>query len=555
MTQAAGQGGAFEEVYAEPSATPSPTSPSPPPSSRPTHTAVRRSSAPSTPHPPYRRVPSTPPSSPPSSPPTQTSPPPAAAPTTARPAKPAALPPAPKQDNIFERMVPHEPSAEAGVVGSVIIDPDCIDNVISFLPNGKAFFNEHNGAIYEVVLELHQAGKPIDAMILHITLKNKGLLNQIGGVEYLTTLANAVPTSAHAEYYAAIVLEAARKRSIITAATSMLRDAYESQDTSDVISNRALASIDVVNAPLAALHKTSAEMMDETFAQLERAESGDRGIPYPFLKLQGLTMGMHRGESILIAGRPGTGKSAFAQAIIEHVSIDLADFQDPYPTAVFSLEMATKDWGMRLLCSRSGVPIAKIRRGGPFTREERDAMRRANESIRNAPIYPDDHAGLTPALLRSKLRRLVRKQGVRLAVIDYLQLMEAGKKTDVREQEVAYISRQCKNLARELDIPILLLCQLNRQNVTQKRRPEVSDLRESGSLEQDADVVLLLHREWEMHKGDPEWVRNNFDKEHIAECLIRKQRNGPCDDCELVFYGPTTSYMDRETAFTRGILS
>jgi replicative DNA helicase len=485
-----------------------------------------------------------------------TTPPPA---TTARPAKPPERPapaptPAPAPENIVDRL-PKELSAEAAVVGSIIIDPDSIDGALPFLPNGKLFFREENGLIYDVLVELHQAGKPIDAMILYRTLAHKGILEQVGGIDYIKELANAVPTSAHAPYYAAMVLEAAQKRAIISAGTTLLRDVYDSQDNAETLCNRALATLDTVNAPLVAAYKTSAEMMDETFEQMERAEKGDRGLPFPFFKLQGLTMGMHRGESILVAGRPGTGKSAFAQAIIEHLSIDLADIQDPYPTAVFSLEMNAKDWGMRLLSSRSGVPIQKMRRGGPFTREERDGMNRAKEAIRNAPIYPDDHAGLTPALLRSKLRRLVRRQGVRLAVIDYLQLMEAGKRVDVREQEVAYISRQCKNLARELDIPIILLCQLNRQNVTQKRKPEVSDLRESGSLEQDADVVLLLHREWEIHKGDHEWIRNNFDKEHIAECLIRKQRNGPCDDVELVFYGPTTSYLDKETAFTRGILS
>jgi replicative DNA helicase len=450
---------------------------------------------------------------------------------------------------LLDRLPPHNLSAEAGVLGSIIIDPDVMDGVKLFIRDEHAFFKEEHQTIYRVLGDLHAAGKPIDAMILFSTLKNQNILDQIGGIEYIKELANAVPISAHAEYYAGLVAEDARLRTVISASSRAIRRAYDHESNAEEICNTTVAEIEATATVSANAFMTSAEMMHATFERQERISKGDWGLPFPFFGIQEKTMGMHGGELIYVAGRPGTGKSALAQAIIENLAIDLPVSE---PVAVFSLEMSKEDWGMRMLCSRASIPLNKWRRG-LLTKEELSEMHRALGDISRASIFINDRPGLTPSRLRSELKRLKKHHGVRMAVIDYLQLMEPGKKCSSREQEVAYISGQCKNLARELDMPLMMLAQLNRESEKDKRRPRQSDLRESGAIEQDADLLMLLHREWKLYEGDAEWQQHNWEKEHLAEVIIAKQRNGECGVHKVCFYGPTTSYMDLDTARRRGI--
>ena len=262
------------------------------------------------------------------------------------------------------------------------------------------------------------------------------------------------------------------------------------------------------------------------------------GLSSGFLELDNLTSGLQKGEMIIIAARPSVGKTSFAMNIIEHVGIDLKK-----PCAVFSLEMSKQQLAQRMLCSRSGVDSHKLRRG-MLTKQDKDRLGYAVGDLSAGQIFIDDTPGLTLMDLRTKARRLKLQYGIEILALDYLQLMECPGKADNRQQEIATISRGVKALARELSVPVLCLSQLNRASESEQRLPRTSDLRESGSIEQDADVVMLLHREAVMHRGDQEWADANPDKVNEAQVIVAKQRNGPCDTVKLTFIGAQTRFVN-----------
>ncbi len=460
-------------------------------------------------------------------------------PTTARP-KPFGLAGGTDAATVIDRMPPHDLSAEAGVLGSMIIDPQVIGPVCMFLQKHEMFFKEENQTIFRVLTELFESNTPVDAMILHSTLKTKNLLEQVGGIEYIKELANAVPTSAHAEYYAAIVKEKAMLRSLISACTSTLRDCYESGDPAATVLDRGEGRIFEI-----AQQKTSnqavplTDVLHETFEMLDR-QTGEHlsGVPSGFIELDNLTSGLQRGEMIIIAARPSVGKTSFAMNMIEYVGIDREK-----PCAVFSLEMSKQQLAQRMLCSRSGVDSHKLRRG-MLSKQDRDRLSYAVGELAKGQVFIDDTPGLTLMDLRTKARRLKLQYNIELICLDYLQLMEAPGRADNRQQEIATISRGVKALARELNVPILCLSQLNRASESEQRLPRTSDLRESGSIEQDADVVMLLHREAVMHRGDQEWMDANPDKINEALIIVAKQRNGPCDNVKLTFLSGQTRFVN-----------
>ncbi len=463
--------------------------------------------------------------------------------TTARP-KPFGIAGAPGDvaQGLIDRMPPHDLSAEAGVLGSMVIDPQVIGPVCMFLQKGELFFKEENQIIFKVITELFENNTPIDAMILHSTLKTKSLLEQVGGIEYIKELANSVPTSAHAEYYAAIVKEKAMLRSLITACTTTLRDCYESGDAAASVLDRGEARIFEI-----AQQKTSnqavplTDVLHETFEMLER-QTGEHlsGMASGFIELDNLTSGFQKGEMIVIAARPSVGKTALAMNIIEHVGIDLKK-----PCAVFSLEMSKQQLAQRMLCSRSGVDSHKLRRG-MLSKQDKDRLGYAVGDLSQGQVFIDDTPGLTLMDLRTKARRLKLQYGIEIIALDYLQLMEGtgGGRSDNRQQDIASISRGVKALARELNVPVLCLSQLNRASESEQRLPRTSDLRESGSIEQDADVVMLLHREAVMHRGDQEWRDANPDKLNEALVIVAKQRNGPCDNVKMTFLEGQTRFVN-----------
>jgi replicative DNA helicase len=441
---------------------------------------------------------------------------------------------------LSDRMPPHDLHAEAGVLGSMIIDPTVIGPVCMFLQRADMFFKEENQVIFRVLTELFEANTPIDAMILHSTLTTKGLLDQVGGVEYLKELANAVPFSAHAEHYAAIVKEKAMLRNLVTACTATLRDCFESGDPAATVLDRGEGRIfEIAQQKVSNQAVPLTDVLHETFEMLER-QSGEHlsGVPSGYIELDNLTSGLQKGEMIVIAARPSVGKTALAMNIIEHVGIDLKK-----PCAVFSLEMSKQQLAQRMLCSRSGVDSHKLRRG-MLSKQDKDRLGYAVGDLSQGLVFIDDTPGLTLMDLRTKARRLKLQYSIELIALDYLQLMECPGKADNRQQEIATISRGVKALARELNVPVLCLSQLNRASESEQRLPRTSDLRESGSIEQDADVVMLLHRESVMHRGDQEWRDANPDKLNEALVIVAKQRNGPCDNIKLTFLEGQTRFVN-----------
>src|ERR1035437_7683029 len=442
--------------------------------------------------------------------------------------------------NLIDRLPPHDLSAEAGVLGSMIIDPQVIGPVCMFLQKPEMFFKEENQTIFRILTELFEKNIPVDAMILHSTLITKNLLDHVGGIDYIKELAGAVPTSAHAEYYAAIVKEKAMLRSLITACTSTLRDCYDSGEPAATVLDRGEGRIfEIAQQKISDRPVPLTDVLHETFEMLDR-QTGEHfsGVQSGFIELDNLTSGLQKGEMIIIAARPSVGKTSFAMNIVEHVGIDRE-----MPCAVFSLEMSKQQLAQRMLCSRSGVDSHKLRRG-MLSRQDRDRLSYAVGQLAKGQVFIDDTPSLSLMDLRTKARRLKQQHDIELIALDYLQLMEAPGRAENRQQEISSISRGVKAQARARNIPILCLSQLNRASESEQRLPRASALRESGAIEQDADVVMLLHREAVMHRGDQEWADANPDKINEALVIVAKQRNGPCDTVKLTFLAGQTRFVN-----------
>jgi replicative DNA helicase len=400
---------------------------------------------------------------------------------------------------LIERMPPHDLSAEAGVLGSMIIEPACVGNVCAVLRTGRVFFKEENQVIFDVKV-----------------------------------LANAVPIAAHAEYYAAIVKEKAIVRGIISAATATLRDCYESGDNAAEISDRFEQRASQVSADkTTGVPQKLGDILHETFER--DGQAGDEGFDTGLIELDNVVR-LYRGHMMLLGARPSHGKTAMAMGFVEHLSVDCGK-----PSAVFSLEMSKKQLSTRMLCGRSGVGWRRLN-GGQLSSDERDRVVHATGQLHAAPIFIDDTAGQTLFDIRSKARRLKKEEGIELIVIDYVQLIE-GAEGENRQQQISATSRGIKHLARELNIPTVALSQLNRLSESQDRMPRTSDLRESGSLEQDADEVVLLYRHAVAHRGDDEWANNNPDKINEALAIVAKQRDGPCENVKLNYIADRTRFV------------
>jgi len=458
-------------------------------------------------------------------------------PTTARPRLVGSAGSA--SDNLIDRMPPHDIGAEMALLGSMIIDPQVIGPVCMLVPTGDVFYKEEHQVLFKVVCDLFEKNVPIDALLLHSTLNTLGLLDRAGGYDYLKEILGTVPSAAHAEHYAAVVREKAMLRKLISACTQTLKDAYESGEAASIVLDRGEKRIfDIAQQKISAEAVPLTKVLHETFEMLDR-NTGEHysGIPCGFVELDNLTSGMQRGEMIIVAARPSVGKTAFAMNIAEYVGVDIKK-----SVAVFSLEMSKQQLAQRMLCSRSGVDSHKLRRG-QLSRQDRDKLSYAVGELSQGQIFIDDTPGLTLMDLRTKARRLKLQFGIEFIVIDYLQLMEAPREEN-RQQQIASISRGVKALARELEVPVMCLSQLNRASESENRMPRTSDLRESGSIEQDADVVMLIHREAVMHRGDQEWIDANPDKVNESQIIIAKQRNGPCDTVKLTFLSGQTRFVN-----------
>jgi replicative DNA helicase len=436
------------------------------------------------------------------------------------------------------RTMPQSKQAEAGVLGSMIIDPECIGEVVELLKEDSFYSLEHQ-VIYNAILSLYEKSKSanvaIDGMLLLEQLKSTNQLEQIGGAEYLKKVIETVPSSANVAYYAKIVREKQFLREMIQAATEILDESYDqSGEVRDKIDHAEQKIFAITNENASGSASSLVELVSEVYELIEKRQDVHiTGLPTGFDELDELTCGLQNGEMIIIAGRPSMGKTALALNIAEQIGVDAKN-----PLAIFSLEMGKQQLAERLLCSRSKIDAQLVRRG--FLRDEdyKKLIDGCGE-LSQSNIYIDDSAGLSPLEIRGKARRLKSMHDIKCILIDYLQLMSAGSlRVESRQQEITMISRYLKALARELNVPVIVLSQLNRTPETREdHRPRMSDLRESGSIEQDADVIMLLHREDYYHQNDP-----NYDKNNSAEIIIAKQRNGPTGTVKLTFLEQFTRF-------------
>jgi replicative DNA helicase len=435
--------------------------------------------------------------------------------------------PAPSPLNaIAQRVPPHSLEAEVCVLGSMILESATIDIIVQ-ITRSEDFFRPGHRIIFDVICRMHNSGKPIDLVTLNEELERASLLDRVGGTDRLVELAEGVPSTANAEYYARIVRDKALLRTLIANNQQITQDAYESQEEPAEILDRAEHRIFEISSRQIGDHAVSIEnLLQQTFETLSNADgSMVTGVATGYFKLDELTAGFQRSEMIVIAARPSIGKTALACNIAEYMAVE-----DGNAVLMFSLEMSKEQLAQRFLCARARYSSARLRRGN-ISAEDWTRLQMAAGDLEKAAIFIDDSAELNILQLRAKARRMKAGHDIKCIFVDYLQLMAPMGRTESRQQQIAEISRGIKALARELDIPVVVLSQLNRGPEDREgHRPRMSDLRESGAIEQDADVVILLHREDYYHRGEQDYEPNN-----VTETIIAKQRNGPIDTVRLTF--------------------
>jgi replicative DNA helicase len=424
-------------------------------------------------------------------------------------------------DPLLEKVPPHSLEAEMSVLGAMLLSSEATGIAVQYL-DADCFYRPQHRALFTAVVKLYDQAKPVDLVILREALRASGQLEEVGGDSYLVTLADSVPTLANAEYYARVVKEKALLRGLIQAAAEIIRDSQEQSGPVDDILDRCEKRIfDIAEKKIVNQAQDVRTILSQLMQTLDfQGGRAITGVPTGLADLDDRTRGLQPGEMIVLAARPSVGKSALALNIAEHVACDTR-----VPVAFFSLEMSKEELALRLLSSRSRVDGQRLRKG-ILSDAEAARIRDAGEYLYQTPLYIDDTPALRVLDLRAKARRLYLRHDVKLIIVDYLQLMSSPR-SESRQVEVANISRGLKALARELKVPVLAVAQLRRPGATQPREgviPQLSDLRESGAIEQDADVVLLLDREATRHKfGTPEYeaVANK------ADLYVAKQRNGP----------------------------
>ncbi len=439
---------------------------------------------------------------------------------------------------LFDRLPPHAIEAECALLGAMILDGQVIGEVVQILDGAGDFYKPAHAAIYQTLVELYDHNQAIDMVQLNQRLKDRGELEPVGGVQYLIELAESVPSATSAPYYARLVKEKSVLRRLIDAAGRILQRAYTSGEPVDELLDEAEQHIFQLAESKSSTEATDLNtLLQETYARLE-AHDGRAltGLESGFFELDEMTSGLQNGEMVIIAARPSMGKTALALNIAEHVAADTKQ-----PVVLFSMEMSKQQLAQRLLCSRSQVDSQRLRRN-MLSEDDWQKLQIAVGQLGEAPLFIDDTPGLSLLALRAKARRIAARHHVKLVVIDYLQLM-SGAKADSREQEVSSISRGIKSMARELNVPVICLSQLNRGPESREgHKPRMSDLRESGSIEQDADTVLMLHREDYYHRGEDGYAEDNS-----AELIISKQRNGPTGTIKLHFNSATTRFGNLQT--------
>ncbi|MBI2557356.1 MAG: replicative DNA helicase [Planctomycetes bacterium] len=425
-------------------------------------------------------------------------------------------------ESILERTMPQSIEAEMSVLGAMILDNEVISLVIPIL-NKLSFYKTAHRELYQAIVDIYDKGQPVDLVVLREELKKRSLLEKVGGVEYLMELEESVPTIGNVEYYANIVREKAIKRNLIEVAATIQKQSFEeSTDTEHLLDASERAIFDITQKKFNTASTKLNEILKETFSRIENLhdrQSRLTGLSAGFYDLDDITCGLQPSELIIVAARPSMGKTSLVLNVVEHVGV-----VEKKPVVIFSLEMSAQQVAQNMLCSHARIDAHKLRMGFLDDKQWSD-LSYGLGSLSEAPIFIDDTPGLTVLEMRAKARRLKAQYDIQLVAVDYLQLMESSREEN-RQQEISVISRGLKSLARELKIPVIAVSQLNRSVESREgHRPRMSDLRESGSLEQDADVIALLHRD---NYYDP-------DKDNTAELIIAKQRNGPTGVVKLTF--------------------
>ena len=432
-----------------------------------------------------------------------------------------------------ERVPPHSIEAEMAVLGAVLID-NAAYSVITESLTEEAFYKQAHQRIFQAMEHLSQKSEAIDVLTLSEELKRMGAYQTIGGPTYLTQIMDNVHTAANAEYYARVVLDKYLLRKLISISGVISNRAlHGSEDASEVLDEAERLIFEVSERGIRKGFEPIGRIIKEKFGNLERLSErgGVSGLPSPFDELDAYTSGFQKSELIIIAGRPSMGKTSFALNVAQHLVI-----KEKIPVGVFSLEMSAEQLVMRLLCSEARVDSHRLRMGH-IKHSEFAELAIVAGYLSEAPLYIDDSAGVSMMELRAKARRLKAEVNVGCILIDYLQLITVREPTENRQQQISVISRNLKNLAKELDIPVVCLSQLSRAVESRggDRRPMLSDLRESGAIEQDADTVLMLFRP-EVYEGE------ESERAGMAEVIIAKQRNGPTGTVKLAFVKEYTRF-------------
>lgn len=434
------------------------------------------------------------------------------------------------------KLPPQFPEGERAILGGLLLDNDALPKVVAVL-QPEDFYREPHRVIYRAMLHLFNKNEPVDWITLTAALKEAGSIEQVGGTAFLTELVDAVPSAANILHYANEVKKKSLLRQLITASTEIATRCYEDHANIDEFLDEAEQLIfKVGESRIQSGFVHVEQLMKESFSTIERLyerKENITGVPSGFTDLDIMTAGFQRSDLIIIAGRPSMGKTSFALNVAMNAAIEAG-----VPTAIFSLEMSKEQIGLRLLCSRARVNLKSLRTG---YLAERDwgSLTLAVGNISDAPIFVDDTPAINTLELRAKARRLKREKDLGLIIVDYLQLMRSPTRLDSREKEISDISRSLKALAKELDVPVIALSQLNRKvEERPNKRPQLADLRESGAIEQDADVIIFIYRDEVYNKSE------DNPQKGIAEIIIGKQRNGPIGVVKAHFKAEYSSFYN-----------
>ena len=434
---------------------------------------------------------------------------------------------------MMEKIPPQNLEAEMSVLGSMMLEKESILKVIEML-NEEDFYKDAHREIFRAIVVLYDKGEPIDLVTLANELGKGVILEQIGGATYLTALLDTVPTAANVEYYARIVKEKSMLRSLINASSQIVQMGYEEGDANEALDRAQSLVFGIAQNRMGRGFVSIKQLVKDSFEYIEalyHRKEHVTGLSTGFKDFDLLTSGLQSADFIVIAGRPSMGKSALCLNLAAHIGIE-----EKKPVAIFSLEMSRDHLVQRMLCSEARVDMSKLRTGF-LSEEDWHPLTTAASRLSESPIFIDDTPGISVLEVRAKARRLKAENDIALIIIDYLQLMEAHERVESRQQEISGISRSLKSLARELNIPLVVVSQLSRAVEIRKEdfRPRLSDLRESGAIEQDADLVAFVFRE-EYYHPDDEKIRG------LAEIIIGKQRNGPVGKVKLAWLGRFTRF-------------